>query len=343
MQEAAKGLEEEAEVTKFSELRVNKFSNRKASKGDIVTIDYVLDSCDKFVAEPLFDTRGQVTFILGWGNYLPGLHDLLLGMVEGSSIDNVSIDVGYGDRKSELIFKVPKTSVQGNLDVESLKIGTELYLQSHKVVVSAIEDDHIEIDANPPLAGASYSCSLKLLEISNLPKVFEYSNILNKEKFSVATFALGCFWGCELAFMREPGVVGTKVGYTQGNSPDPTYESVCNGGTGHAEALLVVYDSNVVSYERLVKLALERLGDSVYLLNQVGNDVGTQYRSGIYYHDDDQYEVAKKLLAGLGERCVVELLPATKFFDAEDYHQQYLLKGGQSAKKNAKEQIRCYG
>lgn len=323
-----------------------KKSQRKAKEGDIVTIDYILDSGD-FVTEPLFDTRGKVTFVMKWGNYLPGVHELILGMTEGTSVTNVNIDAGWGDRQEQLIFKVPKSSIEGSLDFESLKVGTELYLQSNKVVVSKVEEDYIEIDANPPLAGASYSCSLKLLEIADSPKTLEYvsSVPIIEEKFSVATFALGCFWGSELAYMREPGVVGTKVGYTQGSDTDPTpnYEMVCSGETAFTEAMLVIYDPNIVSYERLVKLSIERLGDSVYLLNQVGNDVGTQYRSGIYYHNDHQYEVAKKLLAALGEKCVTELLPAKTFYDAEDYHQQYLLKNGQSAKKNALEDIRCYG
>merc|ERR1712232_935263 len=160
----------------------------------------------------------------------------------------------------------------------------------NKVVVSKVEEDSIEIDANPPLAGASYTCSLNLLEIVDSPKTSEYVSsaaTVIEEKFSVATFALGCFWGGELAYMREPGVVGTKVGYTQGHDTDPTpnYEMVCSGETAYTEAILVMYDSSIVAYERLVKLAIERLGDSVYLLNQVGNDVGTQYRSGIYYHN----------------------------------------------------------
>ena len=324
----------------------SKLSTRKAQKGDIVTIDYKLDSAGDFVTEPLFDTRGKVTFVLNWGNYLPGIHELILGMTEGTSIENVDIDAGWGDRNPELVFKLPKSSIKGSLDFDSLKVGTELYLQSNKVVVSKIEEDFIEIDANPPMAGASYTCSLKLLEIADLPKTMEYVPSSNtEEKYSVATFALGCFWGGELAFMREPGVVGTKVGYTQGSDTDPTpnYEMVCSGETGYAEAISIIYDPSIVSYERLVKLSIERLGDSVYLLNQVGNDVGTQYRSGIYYHNDHQLEVAKKLLAALGEKCVTELEPAKKFYDAEDYHQQYLLKGGQSAKKNAKEDIRCYG
>mgnify|MGYP001107625934 FL=1 len=145
-----------------------------------------------------------------------------------------------------------------------------------------------------------------------------------------------------------PGVISTHVGYTQGHKESPTYEEVCTGTTGHTEAIRIVYDPNVVSYKSLVQLGLDRLGDNIYLLNQVGNDRGTQYRHGIYYHNDDQKRVADDLLnerrRSAGEREVMsELKKAQTFYMAEEYHQQYLLKGGQSAKKGADESIRCYG
>eukprot|EP00549_Striatella_unipunctata_P023929 CAMPEP_0118720694 /NCGR_PEP_ID=MMETSP0800-20121206/30257_1 /TAXON_ID=210618 ORGANISM="Striatella unipunctata, Strain CCMP2910" /NCGR_SAMPLE_ID=MMETSP0800 /ASSEMBLY_ACC=CAM_ASM_000638 /LENGTH=144 /DNA_ID=CAMNT_0006628371 /DNA_START=101 /DNA_END=535 /DNA_ORIENTATION=- len=139
-------------------------------------------------------------------------------------------------------------------------------------------------------------------------------------------------------------VVGTKVGYTQGSMINPSYEQVCSGTTGHTEAIMVVYDSTIVSYERLLQLGMERLGDSKNLLNQVGNDKGTQYRHGIYYHNDEQKEIAERIVASYGKECKTEVLPSTNFYDAEDYHQQYLLKGGQSAKKGDDlNNIRCYG
>lgn len=91
-------------------------------------------------------------------------------------------------------------------------------------------------------------------------------------KYQLATFALGCFWGGELAYQRERGVVGTKVGYTQGHAVNPSYEEVCTGTTGNTEAMMVSFDLSTMSYERLVHLAMDRLGESKYLLNQVGND-----------------------------------------------------------------------
>ena len=108
-----------------------------------------------------------------------------------------------------------------------------------------------------------------------------------------ATFAGGCFWGVELAFQREPGVVGTKVGYCQGDTEEPSYEQVCSGATGHTEAVSVVFDPKVATYGRLCELLVDRLGENVWLENQVGNDRGTQYRSGIYTHSEAPHHAPK--------------------------------------------------
>jgi peptide-methionine (S)-S-oxide reductase len=137
--------------------------------------------------------------------------------------------------------------------------------------------------------------------------------------------------------------VGTKVGYSQGTVENPTYEQVCLGSTSHTEVIQVMFDPSVVSYEKLEHLAMDQLGESKYLLNQVGNDKGLQYWQGVYYHNDSQKEVASKIIDSFGDDCRMECKPAGKWYDAEDYHQQYLLKGGQSAKKNDNSAIQCYG
>ena len=136
------------------------------------------------------------------------------------------------------------------------------------------------------------------------------------------------------------------MGYTQGHTPSPTYEQVCTGTTGHAEAIRLIYDPSVVSYRSLVQLGLERLGSDIYKLNQVGNDKGNQYRHGVYYHDEEQRMVVEEILSRYeseGKKVATEAKKATVFYMAEEYHQQYLLKGGQNAKKGAMETIRCYG
>lgn len=171
----------------------------------------------------------------------------------------------------------------------------------------------------------------------------------------LATFAGGCFWGLELAYQRVPGVVKTSVGYTAGQQPGPTYNEVCSGSTGHAEAVQVTYD-DTVSYDRLLDVFFSRTDPTTP--NRQGNDRGTQYRSAIYYHDDEQKKQAAAKLEAMsekltqrdplargwqGSKVVVQLEPAGDYWLAETYHQQYLEKGGQNASKDATDRIRCYG
>jgi peptide-methionine (S)-S-oxide reductase len=152
------------------------------------------------------------------------------------------------------------------------------------------------------------------------------------EGSEVAEFALGCFWGEEQTFWRVPGVITTAVGYEGGFTPNPTYEEVCTGATGHAEAVRVVFDPAKVSYPQLLKVFWES-HDPTQGMRQ-GNDIGAQYRSAIFYASDAQREAAdqskaefaKKLTeAGYG-KITTEIVPAGEFYFAEDYHQQYLYK-----------------
>ena len=147
-----------------------------------------------------------------------------------------------------------------------------------------------------------------------------------------ALFGLGCFWGAEKKFWQVPGVYTTAVGYAAGYTPNPTYREVCTGMTGHNEVVLVVFDPKKVSYDTLLKTFWES-HDPTQGMRQ-GNDVGTQYRSGIYYHNDTQREAAERSreayqaqLRNAGyERITTEIMPAGEFYYAEDYHQQYLAK-----------------
>jgi peptide-methionine (S)-S-oxide reductase len=150
------------------------------------------------------------------------------------------------------------------------------------------------------------------------------------EHTEVAEFALGCFWGAEKQFWRTPGVVSTSVGYEGGYTPNPTYEEVCTGRTGHAEAVRVVFDPAKVSYETLLRVFWES-HDPTQGMRQ-GNDLGTQYRSAIFTASPAQQAAAeasrdsyqeKLAEAGYG-KITTEVVPATEFFFAEDYHQQYL-------------------
>ncbi len=148
----------------------------------------------------------------------------------------------------------------------------------------------------------------------------------------LATFAMGCFWGAEKVFWQTPGVVSTSVGYAGGYTPNPTYEEACSGKTGHAEAVQVVYDPSVITYEQLLKLFWED-HDPTQGMRQ-GNDRGTQYRSSIYTHTDAQRAAAEASRdayqaelskAGYGQ-ITTEIVDAPTYYFAEDYHQQYLAK-----------------
>ncbi len=152
------------------------------------------------------------------------------------------------------------------------------------------------------------------------------------EGIETAVFALGCFWGAERLFWLMPGVYTTAVGYAGGLTPNPTYEEVCSGRTGHAEAVLVAFDPKKVSYESLLKTFFEE-HDPTQGMRQ-GNDVGTQYRSAIYYANEEQRRVAEmvrdeynRALEAAGKKPITtEIVPAGPFYYAEDYHQQYLPK-----------------
>ena len=152
------------------------------------------------------------------------------------------------------------------------------------------------------------------------------------EGFQQAIFGMGCFWGAERKFWETPGVYTTAVGYAGGFTPNPTYEEVCSGRTGHNEVVLVVFDPAKVSYETMLRVFWEN-HDPTQGMRQ-GNDVGTQYRSGIYVFDDAQRAAAKQSLEMFQERLkaegygdiTTEILDAPTFYYAEDYHQQYLAK-----------------
>lgn len=152
------------------------------------------------------------------------------------------------------------------------------------------------------------------------------------EGMQLALFGLGCFWGAERCFWEVPGVYSTAVGYAGGFTPNPTYEEVCTGMTGHNEVVQVVFDPTVVTYRTLLKVFWEA-HDPTQGMRQ-GNDVGTQYRSGIYTRDDAQAQAAEAsrqaYQRALGEasrgRITTEIVEAPTFYYAEDYHQQYLAK-----------------
>lgn len=143
-----------------------------------------------------------------------------------------------------------------------------------------------------------------------------------------ATFAAGCFWGVEAAFKQVKGVVSTTVGYTGGNAKNPSYEEVCNGDTGHAEAVLVEYDPKKVTYERLLEIFWQIHEPTSF--DKQGNDTGSQYRAIIFYHTPEQKKAALKSLEEQQKKhkskIMTQIKKATVFYEAENYHQDYLDK-----------------
>ena len=147
-----------------------------------------------------------------------------------------------------------------------------------------------------------------------------------------STFAAGCFWGVEALFLQTKGVVSTEVGYTGGKTENPTYEEVCSGTSGHAEAIQIEYNPSIITYEKLLVLFWDNHNPTT--INQQGPDIGEQYRSAVFFHNKEQESIAKQMMEKLqetaiqkfGKKIVTQIVPATKFYRAEEYHQKYLEK-----------------
>lgn len=147
--------------------------------------------------------------------------------------------------------------------------------------------------------------------------------------YETTLFAGGCFWGVEHLLKDIPGVVSTTVGYTGGHIPNPTYEQVCTGKTGHAEAVEIVFDPDLISFKELAKVFFEIHDPTDW--NKQGPDIGPQYRSAVFYTNENQRTAVKQLIARLKELgfdVVTEVTPASEFYPAEDYHQKYYVKTG---------------
>lgn len=160
---------------------------------------------------------------------------------------------------------------------------------------------------------------------------------MNENSLEIATFAAGCFWGVEDEFMKVRGVKSTRVGYTGGNLTNPTYEDVCTDRTGHAEAIQLKYDPKEISYKELLELFWSLHNPTT--INRQGPDIGTQYRSSIFFHTPEQEKIAKLVKQELDgskfqNKIVTEIVPASIFYPAEEYHQKYYQKiGGGSCYK----------
>jgi len=165
---------------------------------------------------------------------------------------------------------------------------------------------------------------------TRFPRVLSAEPLSGDDNMAIATFAAGCFWGVEETFRNVPGVTDTAVGYTGGHTANPTYEEVCSHTTGHAEAVRVVYDPTQVTYEELLKVFWDSHNPTTP--DRQGPDVGSQYRSAVFYHTPEQRDAALRMKEELeasgrfGSPIVTEVTPASEFYVAEEYHQQYLAR-----------------
>jgi len=267
-----------------------------------------------------------------WNNHKPGIYvDVVSGQPLFSSLDKFDSGTGWPS------FTQP-------LQSESVVQKTDSTLgMDRNEVRSSLADSHLGhvFDDGPGANGLRYcinSAALRFVPVEDMDQAgysqylepFVKAGLIKSPTHETAILAGGCFWGMEEIIRKIPGVVKTTVGYSGGATPDPTYEDVCTGATGHAESIQIVFDPARLSYESLLDYFF-RMHDPT-TLNQQHNDVGTQYRSAIFYTSDEQKLTAEAVKtwwdkSGKFDRPITtEIKHATTFYPAEEYHQKYLVK-----------------
>lgn len=281
-----------------------------------------------------------------WNNKRPGIYvDVVSGEPLFSSLDKFDSGTGWPSftkplKETGIVNVADDSHGMSRVEVRSKKANSHL--------------GHV-FDDGPKPTGQRYcinSASLRFIPAEDLEKegYGEYKMLFDQSKpakelsessertnsgYELATFAAGCFWGVESLFKQVKGVLETTVGYTGGTVSNPTYRQVCTGITGHAEAVQIKYDPKKVSYEELLSLFWRRHDPTTP--NRQGPDVGTQYRSAIFYHDEAQRKAAERSKEEFDrsgvylKKATTQIVPASTFYEAEDYHQDYFEKQGGGA------------